>query len=96
MALTSAADGRARLRHERTIARLDEEIDALREAVARLEQRPAVIDDAPWPFVGRLEQTAEIEPEPPLERDELPPTPARWPWLVAIAAVAAAIIAAWS
>ena len=85
-ALASSTDERVRARHERTLARLDEEIGALTEALEAIAYAPEPraqprghVDGVPI-----VEHTTEMEPA---DFEEL--RPSRPPWLIPVAALAA-------
>lgn len=96
LALASSQDERARARHERTLARLDEEITALSEAAQTLADatiaehaRPATVGDVPV-----VDRTVELDAE---TYDELAMRPrSRTAMLLGLAgAVVIAVTAAW-
>jgi hypothetical protein len=62
LALHSATDARNRERHARTLARLDDEILGLREALdavdTPVERTPPTHESSPWPFGDTEQQTA--------------------------------------
>lgn len=85
-ALASSTDERVRARHQRTLARLDEEIEALQEALDAIAYAPQTrapsrghVDGVPI-----VEHTTEMEPA---DFEEL--RASRPPWLIPVAALAA-------
>lgn len=97
LALASSQDERARARHERTLARLDEEIGALSEAAETLADATVAEHARPAPGGGvpLVDRTVELDAE---TYDELAMQPPRHAakWIgVGAGVVAVALAAAW-